>query len=123
MSNASGEMHKTRIISELKGFIRKLLQDPKILEQSLIVARARLKEGAEQGQSEAQMLAIIANDSTKTATAATGICTPGPRIAAVRITTTIALPGTYLPRCPNKWAATARCQVTGWPKARKTRYQ
>ncbi len=66
MSNASGEMHKTRIISELKGFIRKLLQDPKILEQSLIVARARLKEGAEQGKNEQAVLAIIANEISDT---------------------------------------------------------
>ena len=66
MSNASGEMHKTRIINELKGFIRKMLQDPMILEQSLVVARARLKEGAEQGKNEQTVLAIIANEISDT---------------------------------------------------------
>ncbi|MDN3526324.1 hypothetical protein QWY79_13715 [Halomonas sabkhae] len=39
---SSSEIQKTRIINELRGFIKKLLQDPKILEQSLEVARQEL---------------------------------------------------------------------------------
>ena len=43
---SASEIQKTRIINELRGFIRKLLQDPKILEQSLAIARQQLIEGS-----------------------------------------------------------------------------
>ncbi|SDK60110.1 hypothetical protein [Billgrantia gudaonensis] len=39
---SSSEIQKTRVINELRGFIKKLLQDPKILEQSLEIARRHL---------------------------------------------------------------------------------
>ncbi|MDX1354868.1 MAG: hypothetical protein R3226_05445 [Halomonas venusta] len=42
---SASEIQKTRIINELRDFIRKLLQDPKILEQSLAIARLQLAEG------------------------------------------------------------------------------
>lgn len=41
---SSSEIQKTRVINELREFIRKLLQDPKILEQALVVARKHLAE-------------------------------------------------------------------------------
>ncbi|WP_235042204.1 hypothetical protein [Vreelandella profundi] len=42
---SASEIQKTRVINELRGFIRKLLEDPKILEQSLAIARQQLTEG------------------------------------------------------------------------------
>ncbi|WP_043532218.1 hypothetical protein [Litchfieldella xinjiangensis] len=42
---SASEIQKTRVINELRGFIKKLLQDPKILEQSLEIARKHLPQG------------------------------------------------------------------------------
>ncbi|MDT8896586.1 hypothetical protein RSO41_18205 [Halomonas sp. I1] len=39
---SSSEIQKTRVINELRGFIKKLLQDPRITEQSLEIARREL---------------------------------------------------------------------------------
>ncbi|MDR5892893.1 hypothetical protein QC820_08695 [Halomonas mongoliensis] len=58
---SSSEIQKTRVINELRGFIRKLLQDPKILEQSLDITRRRLAEG---GQGD--VMAHIANEISET---------------------------------------------------------
>ncbi|MFY0990705.1 hypothetical protein [Halomonas sp. C05BenzN] len=58
---SSSEIQKTRIINELRGFIKKLLQDPKILEQSLEIARRQLSEG-----SKAEAMARIANEISDT---------------------------------------------------------
>ncbi|RUR27342.1 hypothetical protein ELY33_15700 [Vreelandella andesensis] len=55
------EIQKTRIINELRDFIRKLLQDPKILEQSLAIARQQLIEGNNQA-----VMAKIANEISDT---------------------------------------------------------
>lgn len=58
---SSSEIQKTRIIYELQGFIRKLLQDPKILEQALDIARRQLSEGNREGA-----MARIANEISDT---------------------------------------------------------
>ncbi|ERS91222.1 MULTISPECIES: hypothetical protein [Halomonas] len=58
---SSSEIQKTRVINELRGFIKKLLQDPKILEQSLEVARRHLPEG-----SSSAVMARIANEISDT---------------------------------------------------------
>ena len=58
---SASEIQKTRIINELHGFIRKLLQDPKILEQSLAIARQQLAEG-----NSASAMARIANEISDT---------------------------------------------------------
>lgn len=58
---SGSEIQKTRVINELRGFIRKLLQDPKILEQSLAIARQQLTEG-----SSAAAMARIANEISDT---------------------------------------------------------
>ena len=58
---SASEIQKTRIINELRGFIRKLLQDPKILEQSLAIARQQLIEG-----SSPAVMARIANEISDT---------------------------------------------------------
>ena len=58
---SGSEIQKTRVINELRGFIRKLLQDPKILEQSLTIARQQLTEG-----SSAAAMARIANEISDT---------------------------------------------------------
>lgn len=58
---SASEIQKTRIINELQGFIRKLLQDPKILEQSLAVARQELDNGG-----NADSMVRIANEITDT---------------------------------------------------------
>ncbi|QJQ94136.1 MULTISPECIES: hypothetical protein [Halomonadaceae] len=42
---ASSEIQKTRVINELRGFIKKVLQDPAILERSVEIARKHLQEG------------------------------------------------------------------------------
>lgn len=55
------EIQKTRIINELKGFIRKLLQDPRILEQSIVIARRELADG-----NSAEAMARIANEISDT---------------------------------------------------------
>jgi len=57
MSSAS-EMQKIRIINELREFIKKLLQDPAILEQSLTIARAHYTDDGD----SRQMWATIANE-------------------------------------------------------------
>ncbi|WP_445157442.1 hypothetical protein [Halomonas sp. E14] len=36
---SASEIQKTRVINELRGFIKKLLQEPQILERSLDIAR------------------------------------------------------------------------------------
>ncbi|MWJ26685.1 hypothetical protein LG290_06575 [Halomonas sediminis] len=59
---SASEIQKTRIINELRDFVRKLLQDPKILDQSLDIARKHL---AEEGSS-ADVMARIANDISDT---------------------------------------------------------
>jgi len=58
---ASSEIQKTRVINELRGFIKKLLQDPKILEQSLEITRREL--GA---TGESNVTARIANEISAT---------------------------------------------------------
>lgn len=58
---SSSEIQKTRVINELRSFIKKLLQDPKILEQSLTIARERLGEG-----DQTQVMAQIANEISDT---------------------------------------------------------
>ncbi|GAB2803638.1 hypothetical protein GCM10027040_34950 [Halomonas shantousis] len=67
MSSAS-EMQKSRAISELRGFIKKLLQDPHILEQSLTVARRCLDESGEGGRAgnSREIMARIANEISDT---------------------------------------------------------
>lgn len=56
---SASEIQKTRVIHELQSFIRKLLQDPQILEQSLTIARQELDNGG-----SAESMARIANDIT-----------------------------------------------------------
>ncbi|MEQ5802302.1 hypothetical protein [Halomonas sp. H10-9-1] len=58
---SSSVIQKTRVINELRSFIKKLLQDPKILEQSLEIARRHLPEDS----SEAAMVRI-ANEISET---------------------------------------------------------
>lgn len=58
---SASEIQKTRIINELRGFIRKLLQDPDILRQSLSIARDELAEG-----SGPAVMARIANEISDT---------------------------------------------------------
>ncbi|MCE0731703.1 hypothetical protein LWH48_02645 [Halomonas sp. G15] len=58
---SSSEIQKTRVINELRGFIKKLLQDPRILEQSLEIARRHLPEGHSQA-----VMARIANEISDT---------------------------------------------------------
>lgn len=58
---SSSEIQKTRVINELRGFIKKLLQDPRILEQSLEIARRQLSEG-----SKKEAMARIANEISDT---------------------------------------------------------
>jgi hypothetical protein len=55
------EIQKTRVINELRGFIKKLLQDPRILEQSLEIARQQIGQG-----SSAEVMARIANEISET---------------------------------------------------------
>lgn len=58
---SSSEIQKTRVINELRSFIKKLLQDPRILEQSLVIARRRLGDG-----DQADVMARIANEISDT---------------------------------------------------------
>lgn len=58
---SASEIQKTRIINELRGFIRKLLQDPDILRQSLSIARDELAGG-----SGPAVMARIANEISDT---------------------------------------------------------
>ncbi|WP_110668432.1 hypothetical protein [Salinicola halophilus] len=60
MSSAS-EMQKVRVIHELRAFIKKLLQDPAILESSLAIAK-RHSDGGRDAQAWAQ----IANEISDT---------------------------------------------------------
>ncbi|GHC36345.1 hypothetical protein [Aidingimonas halophila] len=57
----SSEIQKTRVINELREFIKKLLQDPQILEQSLVVARRHLGQHA-----DGEAMARIANEISDT---------------------------------------------------------
>ncbi|MBA2778929.1 hypothetical protein [Billgrantia kenyensis] len=59
--SASSEIQKTRVINELRGFIKKLLQDPQILEQSLDVARRHYRDGGSE-----DVVARIANEISET---------------------------------------------------------
>jgi hypothetical protein len=59
--SASSEIQKTRVINELRGFIKKLLQDPQILEQSLDIARRHYGEGGSE-----DVVARIANEISET---------------------------------------------------------
>ena len=64
---ASSEIQKIRVINELRGFIKKLLQDPQILELSLTIARRIHKENEQTGQdNEQQVMARIANEISAT---------------------------------------------------------
>lgn len=64
---ASSEIQKVRVINELRGFIKKLLQDPQILELSLTIARRIHKENEQTGQdNEQQVMARIANEISAT---------------------------------------------------------
>nr|WP_298375644.1 hypothetical protein [uncultured Halomonas sp.] len=67
---ASSEMQKVRVINELRHFIKKLLQDPQILEQSLEIARRAYRERSENAGgdyvSEQELLARIANEISDT---------------------------------------------------------
>lgn len=58
---SSSEIQKVRVINELRGFIKKLLQDPRTLEQSLDIARRHLAEG-----SKGDVMARIANEISDT---------------------------------------------------------
>ena len=58
---ASSEMQKARVINELRAFIKKLLQDPQILEQSLTVARNHLGQG-----NDREVMTRIANEISDT---------------------------------------------------------
>lgn len=58
---SSSEIQKVRVINELRGFIKKLLQDPRTLEQSLDIARRHLAEG-----SKSDVMARIANEISDT---------------------------------------------------------
>ncbi|MFD2189689.1 hypothetical protein [Pistricoccus aurantiacus] len=58
---SGSEMQKTRVINELRSFIKKLLQDPQILEQSLVVARKHLPES-----SGPAVMTTIANEISDT---------------------------------------------------------
>ncbi|PMR72934.1 hypothetical protein [Billgrantia endophytica] len=62
---SASEIQKTRVINELRGFIKKLLQDPKILEQSLEVARRHYGEGSSEDSAES-VVARIANEISDT---------------------------------------------------------
>lgn len=57
----SSEIQKTRVINELREFIKKLLQDPRILEQSLAVARKHLGQ-----YGDAEAMARVANEISDT---------------------------------------------------------
>lgn len=58
---SASEIQKTRVINELQSFIRKLLQDPRILEQSLDAARQQLDNGG-----SADSMARVANEISDT---------------------------------------------------------
>ena len=60
---ASSEIQKTRVINELTGFIKKLLQDPKVLETSLDIARRHLENG-----SDSSVMSDIASPSGRSCT-------------------------------------------------------
>ncbi|MGR4067997.1 hypothetical protein OCT51_12425 [Halomonas sp. LR3S48] len=59
--SASSEIQKTRVINELRGFIKKLLQEPQILDRSLEIARRHYGEGNPEGAQ-----ARIANEISDT---------------------------------------------------------
>lgn len=60
---ANSEIQKMRVINELRGFIKKLLQDPQILDQSLAIARRAYQAHAEAGHgNDQQVMARIANE-------------------------------------------------------------
>lgn len=60
MSSAS-EMQKVRIIQELRAFIKKLLQEPGILEASLTIAKRH-----SDGSNDPEAWAMIANEISDT---------------------------------------------------------
>lgn len=59
---SSSAIQKTRIINELSGFIKKLLQDPSVLETSLAIARQHLTSN----NNDTHVLAAIANQISDT---------------------------------------------------------
>jgi hypothetical protein len=64
---AGSEIQKTRIINELRHFIKKLLQDPQILGQSLEIARCAYAERGAEGYADDQaLMARIANEISDT---------------------------------------------------------
>lgn len=58
---SASEIQKTRVINELRSFIKKLLQDPKILDQSLEIARRHLGQ-----ESHKDAMARIASEISDT---------------------------------------------------------
>ncbi len=58
---SASEIQKTRVINELRGFIKKMLQEPQILEQSLAIARRHLSEENQEG-----VVSRIANEISDT---------------------------------------------------------
>ena len=63
---ANSEIQKVRVINELRGFIKKLLQDPQILDLSLTIARRIYKENEQTGQDNEQVMARIAKEISAT---------------------------------------------------------
>lgn len=65
---SGSEIQKVRVINELRDFIKKLLQDPQILEQSLSIARRayQAREQSQPGASDQEVLATIANEISDT---------------------------------------------------------
>ncbi|TFH86736.1 hypothetical protein EQG41_10380 [Billgrantia azerbaijanica] len=58
---SASEIQKTRVINELRSFIKKLLQDPKILDQSLEIARHHLGQ-----ENQQDVMVRIASDISDT---------------------------------------------------------
>lgn len=58
---SASEIQKTRVINELRSFIKKLLQDPRVLDQSLEIARRHLGQ-----ENQQDVMAHIANEISDT---------------------------------------------------------
>lgn len=65
---SGAEIQKVRVINELRAFIKKLLQDPQILEQSLTITRRafQTREQTQLGASDREVLARIASEISDT---------------------------------------------------------
>lgn len=65
---SGAEIQKVRVINELRAFIKKLLQDPQILEQSLTITRRafQTREQTQPGASDREVLARIASEISDT---------------------------------------------------------